>query len=307
MGAVIAEHFSAKTISMITGYPQLDPVPPVPPRPEMPPQLIMAQIQQQQASQAPMQNGVAPEMPQQAPQQPPNPQLEQLEQQYQQAIQQWQQAMQAAQAVMQANQQKQQQFDAAVQLIKDDGVHGFRIDIEADSTIAPDEQAEKSSRVEFMEKFVPFMEQIVPIATGNPTMAQMAEEMTLFVVRGFRVARPLEETITNAFKALAQMPPPQPKEGTGGPDSPADLAVRTKQVDAQNNKTAATLQLGQQKNALEAAKLAQQSHDSAAKLAADETAKRMEHGLNIAKMQDEGAFRRERAQSLESREATRLT
>src|SRR6185437_10415748 len=48
MGAVIAEHFSAKTISMITGYPQLDPVPPVPPRPEMPPQLIMAQLQQQQ-------------------------------------------------------------------------------------------------------------------------------------------------------------------------------------------------------------------------------------------------------------------
>ena len=33
MGAVIAEHFSAETISAITGYPQLLPVPPVPPEP----------------------------------------------------------------------------------------------------------------------------------------------------------------------------------------------------------------------------------------------------------------------------------
>lgn len=33
MGAVVAEHFSPQTISMITGYPQLQPVPPLPPPP----------------------------------------------------------------------------------------------------------------------------------------------------------------------------------------------------------------------------------------------------------------------------------
>ena len=37
MAGVIAEHFSPQTISLITGYPQLNPVPPVPP---MPPQMI---------------------------------------------------------------------------------------------------------------------------------------------------------------------------------------------------------------------------------------------------------------------------
>lgn len=37
VGGVIAEHFSPQTISAITGYPQLAPVPPVPP---MPPQMI---------------------------------------------------------------------------------------------------------------------------------------------------------------------------------------------------------------------------------------------------------------------------
>ena len=44
---------------------------------------------------------------------------------------------------MQANAQKQQAFDEACALIKSDGLHGFKLDIEADSTIAPDEDAER--------------------------------------------------------------------------------------------------------------------------------------------------------------------
>ena len=52
MAAVIAVHFSEKTISKITGYPQLAPVPQAPPRPQMPPE-VMAYIAQQQAAQQP--------------------------------------------------------------------------------------------------------------------------------------------------------------------------------------------------------------------------------------------------------------
>ncbi|OYV47809.1 MAG: hypothetical protein B7X10_04025, partial [Burkholderiales bacterium 21-58-4] len=70
LAGVIAEHFSPQTISMITGYPQLAPVPPVPPQPPQMPQ------------QAPMPGQPLP---------PPDP-----------AMAQWQQAVQAAQAVMQA-------------------------------------------------------------------------------------------------------------------------------------------------------------------------------------------------------------
>ena len=149
---------------------------------------------------------------------------------YQRAMAQYQQAVQAAQQVQQANRQKQQQFDAAVALIKQNGLRGFRIDIEADSTIAPDEPAEKQTRVEFMEQFVPFMQQIVPRPQGNSAGSSMAKEITLFIMRGFRVARPLEETVTKFFDASAKMPPPQPN-GRAGPDSPADLALRGKGTD----------------------------------------------------------------------------
>lgn len=129
---------------------------------------------------------------------------------------QWQQLQQAAQAIQQANAQKQQQFDAACALIKSDGVRGFKLDIEADSTIAADEQAEKAARTEFLQQMIPMLEQVVPLAQGNPPLATLAKEMSLFAVRGFRVARTLEEAFENAFDAIAKMPPNPKVSGQGG-------------------------------------------------------------------------------------------
>jgi hypothetical protein len=238
---------------------------------------------------------------------PPNPAMQAYQQamaQYRQQVEQYQQAVAARNQVIASNQQKQQQFDAAIALIKRDGIHGFRIDIEADSTIAPDEQAEKASRTDFIQKFVPFLEQVVPFAQGNKAGAAFAKSITLWVVRAYRVARPLEEDIENFFDALAQAPPPQGKDG---PDSPADLALRGKQLQLDQGKVQAQLQIAREKNAVEMAKLGQEAHATAAELAAKETHTRMEHGLNVAKMADESVFRHERAANLEAREARNLT
>lgn len=209
MAGVISAHFDPKTISRITGYPQLQPVPQLPPPP---PQVIPGPPQAALPQQMPPGGAPAPGMvgpP--APQMVPNP-----------AFQQWQQAAQQAQAVMQANAQKQQAFDEACALIKSDGLHGFKLDIEADSTIAPDEDAERMARVNFVQQMIPFMEKAVPIAQGNPTMAALVAEVGMFAVRGFRVARTLEEAFEKAFTALGQMPAPPPKGGaTGTPQNPA--------------------------------------------------------------------------------------
>src|SRR6185312_134846 len=84
--------------------------------------------------------------------------------------------------------------------------------------------------------FVPFMETLVPIAQGNPKMAELAKEFALFTVRGWRVARSLEETISNAFDEVAQMPPnPKAtgqdcKQPTGGSD-PAELAAKVHETE----------------------------------------------------------------------------
>lgn len=123
------------------------------------------------------------------------------------AYQQWVQQAQKVQAVVAANRQKQQQFEAAVALMKKDGIHGFKLDIEADSTIAPDEQAEQQARTELLGELLPMLQQIVPVAQGNPPLAALAKELVLFGLRSHKVGRPLEESIEQAFDAIAQMPP----------------------------------------------------------------------------------------------------
>ncbi|MHB8272828.1 hypothetical protein [Bradyrhizobium sp.] len=308
MGAVVAEHFSAKTISMITGYPQLKPVPQLPPQPVMPqPQLALPAPQPAAAPAPGAVPGGAPAPGAQPA--PPSPQM----QAYQQQMAAWQQMAQKVQAVVNDNNAKQAEFQAAVDLIKRDSSHGFRIDIEADSTIAPDEQAEKQSRTQFMQQFVPFMETMVPIAKGNPEMAELAKEFTLFVVRGWRVARPLEETIGKAFTALAQLPPDPPpgaqKPGAQG-KSPQELALEAQQtrVDAgvQTQKSNDAIQIAHEKNVTALAIAAQKSNDEREAMAAEAPIKHAELALEGARVANQQKLEEIRANTVATRGATGL-
>jgi hypothetical protein len=278
LGAVIAEHVAPRTISLITGYPQLDPVPALPPRP-LPP---------------PLPPGSTP-----APQPPPALAA------YQRDLAAWQAMAGRVQGIVASNNRKQQQFDAAVALMRQDGVHGFRIDIETDSTIAPDEQAEKQARVEFLQQMVPLLEQVVPLVMGNPALAAVCREITLFAARGFRVARTLEEALEGAFDALARMPPSPNVAGAGqgragrGSGDAADLAVRAHAVDA---KTA----VEREKNAIAAARLASEQQLEGMKLAAQTAGERARFALAAEKLETEKTLRSVEIGALAAREAQGL-
>lgn len=319
-GAIIAEHFSAKTISMITGFPQSQFVP-VPQLPPAPPQMIPAP-----QGQAPQQPGMAPPgtPPGQAAvgagappsgaapdagapaapsaaaipgtglvpvQQPmvPNP-----------AYAQWQQQVQAVRQAMAQNQAAQKKFDDAVALIKKDGALGFRIDIEADSTIAPDEEAEKESRTQFLQEFVPFLGQIVPFCQGNPAAADLGEKLTLFAMRPFKVARTLEESVTAFFEALKGMPPPQPQgKGASGADSPQDLAVRAKDTEAR-------VAIAQQSNMVKLQQINSNERIKGAELALEAKQHHDTLAANISKEADMRAYRDIRGNAIEAKEAQTL-
>jgi len=149
-----------------------------------------------------------------APQMQPNP-----------AYQQWEKIAQARAQVMATNAAKQKMFDDAVALIKKDGVSGFRLDIETDSTIAIDEQQDQQDRSQFIGSLLPVMQQILPVAMGNPAAAEFGKQLVLFGVRGFPIARSLEESIEEMFDALAGMPPMPPKgAGKTGPDPAVEQA-----------------------------------------------------------------------------------
>lgn len=227
VGYVIAGQFSNDSISKLTGYPKLQRVPPPPPP-------------------SPMQ--IDPQTGQPMPDQ---------------AMMQYQQV---AQGIMQQNQMAQQQFDEACELIRNDMPNGFRIDIEADSTILPDEQAEKQSRVEFMGALTPFLTQVLPMATGNPAFTDFAKDATLFLTRGFRAGREMEESIEKMFEALGKMPPPQPP-GQKQETQPDPQIGQAKMIEAQTKAQSAQAEAATNAQSVQA-KTAIDAQDSQAKAAA---------------------------------------
>lgn len=219
----------------------------------------------------------------------------------------WHQQAAKVQAVMQANAQKQAQFDAAVALIKKDGIHGFRLDIEADSTIAPDEEAEKRARVEFLQQMIPMLEQVVPIAQGNPPLATLAKEMTLFAVRGFRVARSLEEAFEAAFDAVAQMPPNPKMTGQqqkGAPQQNPQVEAAKVAADVHDTQTKA------QTDQLAIAQKAQQAQMQVGiaqdRLAAEQQNDQTEIALRAMEMQQRSGLEQSRMAALAARGARGL-
>jgi hypothetical protein len=102
-------------------------------------------------------------------------------------------------------------WEQVEQLIRDDTARSFRIDIETDSTIKTDQESEKQARIEFLGAVSGFMAQAINVP---PDLQELAMEMLMFGVRGFKVSRELETSFEAAInkmrKAKEQPQEPQP-------------------------------------------------------------------------------------------------
>ena len=114
---------------------------------------------------------------------------------------------------------KLQETLAAVELLRNERLRSFRIDIETDSTIEPDENAEKQRRTEFVTAVGTLFQQAIPVVQSAPEMAPLIGEMLTFTVRGFRAGRTLEDQIEKTMQAVQQRiaqamaePPQDPKD-----------------------------------------------------------------------------------------------
>jgi hypothetical protein len=142
-----------------------------------------------------------------------------------------------------AQMMQQPTIDEVVQLLRDDNVRGFKIDIETDSTIEPDEDADKQRRMEFVEMVGGFIQQAGPIAQQMPQLVPIMGEVLLFATRGFRAGRQLESSLEQMVaqlsqQAMAPKPPPQPS-----PDE--QIKLQTTQVKAQAEQQKAQLGVAQ--------------------------------------------------------------
>jgi hypothetical protein len=133
----------------------------------------------------------------------------------------------AAQQKLQQAQQQVQQIMAQVAklngqptvedvqgLLRDQKIRPFVLDIETDSTIQADEQAEKQARTEFVTALAGLVAQFAPVIQMQPAMAPMVGELIKFALAPFRVGRELEGAIDEALEGLiaqSQQPRPNPE------------------------------------------------------------------------------------------------
>jgi hypothetical protein len=158
-----------------------------------------------------------------------------------------------AEANAQAIQGTEAQYvPAAVELLKGEGaLRNYRIDVETDSTIAPDEMAERQAATELLTGVSGYLAQTMPIiqatAQGAPQavapMTEMVGGLLTQAVRRFRGGDEVEELIERAMQAIAQ---PAPQQDAGpSPEivaAQADAQARSAELQAKSAEAAAQLQ-----------------------------------------------------------------
>lgn len=175
-------------------------------------------------------------------------------------LQQLQQNPQAAQQLIQAATVQLQQmedqirkemmvptFEQIMRFIKDYRTTSFVLDIETDSTIQADENAEKQRRGEFMGMLATLMPQLSQMVAARPQTAAFAGELLKFAVAPFRAGRSLDTAIDDlvaqveaAGKAGQQQPNPEEAK------IKALVQIEEKKIQSQEKMKGSELKLKQQ-------------------------------------------------------------
>lgn len=100
----------------------------------------------------------------------------------------------------------------AVQLLKDEQMNEYRINIEADSMAALDWAAERDAAVQFMQGLGAFISQVAPMAQSVPGAAPVLMSLLQWSVSKFRVSTQIESVIDQAIGALKQQGAPQQQQ-----------------------------------------------------------------------------------------------
>jgi hypothetical protein len=121
--------------------------------------------------------------------------------------------------VAQLGQDDQALVPQAIELLKNNPMRTFRIEVATDSMLYQDEQQEKADRVEFLGAVGTYLEKAVQASQAMPPEATpLLMDLLKFGVTGYRVGRELEgefdtlaDHIKQAAKQPKQPPPPNPE------------------------------------------------------------------------------------------------
>ena len=188
---------------------------------------------------------------------------------------------QAAQMQQQAQQMIQSGNDTITQLsqtptleqvlefLGDCRAREFTLDIETDSTIVVDENAEKERHTEFVQMLGVLLPQLAQLTAAAPQAAAFCGEILKFAVAPFRGGRPLDGAI-DEFVELSKQTAAQPHG-----DDPATAAGKV-QLQIEQMKQSRQAQQDQAANALKAQEIQTIDQREKMKIASNERLKMME-------------------------------
>lgn len=185
------------------------------------------------------------------------------------------------QTAMEAQQLSQQtgeqvvSWEQVIALLRDQHMRCFRLDIETDVTIAPDEQAEKEAAVEMVTAFGQMMAQAQPAVESGWLPPEVAKTLLMFVMRKFRATRDVEASL----EKIGQQPMPSNGE------KEAEAKVEQAQIQVEQQR----VQIEQQRAQFEMQSKQAESQFEAQKL-------QMDMQMEMQKAQFDAAIERETAQ-----------
>ncbi len=95
----------------------------------------------------------------------------------------------------------------AMELIKNESLRNYRIEIATDSMVELDEAEEKQARTEYITAVGTFLKESVQ---APPELRPVLGEMLMFLSRAFKAGRPVEAALEQALAQMNQPKPPQP-------------------------------------------------------------------------------------------------
>lgn len=96
--------------------------------------------------------------------------------------------------------------DEMVEMMRSDRLRSFAVDIETDSTIAPDDALEKQGASEFLAAMSQYLNVVYPIVQAQPAAVEPLGSMLLWLTRKFKIARPVEADVERFIETIRQLP-----------------------------------------------------------------------------------------------------
>lgn len=145
-------------------------------------------------------------------------------------------------------------WEDVIGLLRDNAMRAFRIDVETDSTIQPNESEEQARATALLTAVGGFFNQIGPVVAAEPRTGPMFAEILKVTVRKFRAGREVEAVIERTLDEIAAGPA-QPQGGEQEQAPPLDQTpVQVAQINLQREQVK---QQGEDQRAAMQAQIAQ--------------------------------------------------